>query len=367
MILYIENNMPGEEHNMINSNMINVFKKLYQSDINSIMCSKKHYESLEIDKTKLKLIGIKVFHPKYKINKYMIEITHLIKIKKIINNNNYSVLVFLSSSPVMHYFLRKFINLVNQDIKIFVVCHGELVFLNDKPKTKFYKPEFWMQKAFLVKNDLIKYIILGEHIKIPFLMNENSILKVNHPNQSFKIIKSKISNKIRIGFIGVVSKLKGADKFIHIAKEFNNNDKFEFVFTGKVTEQYMYLKHSNIEGYYDNEFISKERVDEKLKSLDLALFFYDNSYDYIASGALLDAINYEIPIYCMNSNIFKFLSIDKKLDFVKLFDDINKMIEAIEELNLEKIEGFKKIDFIKAKELFSINNAIEKLKEFNVK
>lgn len=367
MILYVENNMSGEEHNMINSNMINVFKKLYQSDINSIVCAKKHYESLNIDKTKLKLIEIKVFHPKYKISKYMAEIIHLIKIKKIINDNNYSILVFLSVSPVMHYFLRKFIKLIDQNIKIFVVCHGELMFLNSKSKTKFYKPEFWMRKAFLKKNDLIKYIILGEHIKIPFLMNENSILKVNHPNQSFKVTKSKISNKIRIGFIGVVSKSKGADNFIRIAKRFNNNDKFEFVFTGKVTEEYMYLKQSNIEGYYDNEFISKEKVDEKLKSLDLALFFYDNSYDYIASGALLDAINYEIPIYCMNSNIFKFLSIDKKLDFIKLFDDINKMIEAIDELNLDKMKDFNKIDFIKAKELFSINNAIEKLKKSNVK
>jgi hypothetical protein len=84
----------------------------------------------------------------------------------------------------------------------------------------------------------------------------------------------------------------------------------------------------------DNNLKELSRVDydKRLEDIDYFLFFYDyRTYNYTASGAIFDVINFERPLIAMKNKYFE--SLFKKYgEFGILVSSINEMTDLIREI-----------------------------------
>jgi hypothetical protein len=219
---------------------------------------------------------------------------------------------------------------------------------------------------------LIHYIVLGDNILVKLkkniskeiIQNMNSI---DHPY----IFQTNIDNHsnlpgiLRLGIIGTVGKGKNVDKFILLAKEFYteiNIGMLTLSAIGRILIDKAELLKVNIEIPVDaSNALSRDEFNKKIAALDYVLFFYDsNSYEFTASGAVFDAINYKKPIIALRNNYFEYLF--NKIDsFGILVDTIEEMILVIRNLLGEKDR--KKYFFGKVKNELSTRKIAVKFKE----
>jgi hypothetical protein len=285
----------------------------------------------------------------------LVDIFYLIKLPKnvpiVYCYNN------MFSSPVLNV-LNK---ILNKNIVIF--CHGELELLNrnflDHPgifakliQKKIYS--FFLNKNTTIVDKLI-FVVLGNSI----LFNLNQILPYNIIKYFYTIDHPFISNdlniiyrqhkKLNFGTVGVVSKGKNIEQFIYLAKQFLpeiKEKKISFSAIGAIN----YKRRDLLEAYIDipnnNNLIGRASFNERISNLDYILFFYhSDSYKYLASGAVLDAINMEIPIIAIKNDYFEYLFSRFGL-FGYLVDSIDDMENIIREIlagKKMKLFSFEKI------------------------
>ena len=106
-------------------------------------------------------------------------------------------------------------------------------------------------------------------------------------------------------------------------------ENFQIVFTGYITDEllFKYLQNSQ---YVDPKHVSNSMVSDYernklLVQIDYALFTYKlNSYKYTASGALIDAINFEKPIIALSNDYVK--------SYFDIYGNIGYLCNSYEEL-----------------------------------
>jgi hypothetical protein len=245
------------------------------------------------------------------------------------------------------------------DKKIVIICHGELEFLNNDlienlgPLSRIIKKNiisFFLNERSKIANRLI-FIVLGEGIFLN-LKNIlpsniiNSIYAIDHPFifENFKKIY-KQQDKLKLGTVGVVSKAKNIDQFIYIAKLFLseiNDEKISFSATGAIYFKKQELLDACINIPDEkNTHMNRAAFNKRIKNLDYILFFYHSKmYKYLASGAVLDAINVEIPIIALKNDYFEYL-FSRFGPFGYLADSIDDMENVIRKiLSCKKMESF---------------------------
>ncbi|CNH66691.1 Uncharacterised protein [Yersinia massiliensis] len=360
MILFIDGNQIDDQHSSINRSMIKVFELIYPNEEFSVLCEKSHYTKI-VDNTADKhsinyASGLYIAGPNSKLKKFFSEIYNFLFIICYIIFNNPKKVVFLSLYPTSHYLYRRISNFLKPEI--YVVCHGELRFIRNNTNS-LLTPCGWMIKAFSFSTNKIKskwcYIYLGEQIEIPIFMQNENIVKINLPTE-FKAIppKRKLINKtcITLATIGVASESKMTHLFFEMAMKLKSNKKIRFIATGAVDHTIMKYKDSNVDADYSGQFLPSKEVEKRLNSADLAVFFYNDAYADVASGAVLEAIRYEIPVLALNNKYFQFLE-KNNIKFFKCFENIDEMEEFI------LSDGYYDIncDFSSAKKLYSIEAA----------
>jgi hypothetical protein len=239
------------------------------------------------------------------------------------------------------------------------MCHGELELLNNDwienlgPFTKIIKKNiiaFFPNKNIRIAKNLI-FVVLGESILLNLknilpLNIADSIYTIDHPFIFDGLEKDyKQQDKLNLGTIGAVSKTKNIDQFVYIAKLFLpeiKTEKISFSATGAV-----YCKREELLNAYidipdeDNAFISRDMFNDRIQRLDYILFFYHSKmYKYLASGAVLDAINAEIPVIALKNDYFEYL-FSRFGPFGYLVNSIDDMEELIHKILAgEKMELF---------------------------
>lgn len=215
------------------------------------------------------------------------------------------------------------INVINKFLKrkIVIVCHGELELLLPEIKGGiFAKMMSRVLKAFFsVENridDRINFCVLGKSI----LHNVCKILPTtaschfsffDHPYiYKDSIRKNKKSNVINIGVVGTFSEEKGAADFVWLVQQLNSEKNVSFSITGTVTsrlEELMSLGVS-LPSNQGKGLVPRKEFADRLKELDYLLFFYpSDSYKFTASGAIMDAIEWGIPILAIKNDYFSYI------------------------------------------------------------
>jgi hypothetical protein len=148
----------------------------------------------------------------------------------------------------------------------------------------------------------------------------------------------------------VVSKTKNIDQFVSFTKLFLPEIKvgrISFSATGAIYCKKEELVDAHIDiPDEENALMDREALNERIQRLDYILFFYhSNMYKYLASGAVLDAVNAEIPIIALRNDYFEYL-FSRFGPFGYLVDSIDEMESVIRKLLAEKEAkpfAFKKI------------------------
>lgn len=348
----------------------------------TLLCGKSHYDIIlnelrehNIDSTNLFFKEIIPF--KGLIKDYLLffhELKTVYKTLKYAKNNKETEVLFLYTTTFLVYFLKLFLSFYPQ-IKVYSIFHYDFERIDIKEAIKIYKNKSLMFLYFLIfgpklplmlptpKN--LKFIVLGENIYknaikiVPKLKNELIVF----PNiYIWRNVENKLPDfdkKIKFVVPGVCTYRKNGHNLRKILDALveKNIMNVEFSFTGRLFEQdlYEYLQVCPIvnKDTLKMSFVSNEERDKIIAESDYAIFTYNiGSYKYTASGAFVDAINFEKPSFVLTNDFMqsyfdKFANIGYITNnYVDLVNQIIKIIEdkPIEEykIQVQNIKNIKK-------------------------
>jgi len=282
-------------------------------------------------------------------------------IKYLIISPKDTVLVF----PYNNLFSLRILNFFNKFYKkkILVFCHGEMEgIVVDVEKTGFLHRLLLKLARIFFLNQKIKiseglyFSVLGDAIKqnISEIIDDKKALKfisVDHP-YLFRDGNKKIKDgtELKIATVGTINKTKGLFSFLEFANKINSKikGKIKISVVGSSTENFNLFNGSGIVLSSNNSaLLSRDDFNNKVNELDYILFFYPtNSYTITASGAIMDAINFEKPILALRNTYFQYV-FNKYGAFGFLFENINDMVLKVEDLSNNKL--LSDIDFASLK------------------
>lgn len=258
----------------------------------------------------------------------------LIKSKKntvIINFNNLfalHVLNFLSSLL---------------DRKLWIVCHGEMELFSDTAVVtgiwaklnKLLLWDFFLKRRISSK---LNFIVLGDSIydnlrKVMPNDVMSHFISIDHPyylDSSFTHVTKDDNSPLHLGLVGVLSPNKGLFDFMKFVENVESkglNCKISII--GRIsTHKYdEFMENHHIEVAW--KFIEREELDKMINELDWVIYFYpSDSYKFIASGAVFDAIKIGIPILSYKNAYFEYVINKIKYPAV-LVNSVDEMIDAI--------------------------------------
>lgn len=275
---------------------------------------------------------------------------------------NIRFLVFSNKETVLIYNFNNFfsiywINFLNKVLKrrIIICCHSEIAFIvNDCVhsnliydfRTNILRYIFINPKTKIADN--LFFVVLGDSIK--FNLSEilspekvNHIISIDHPYIFNKIRIKKNHSGVKLGVVGTMAHVKGADILIKLAIELNlkgRND-LSISIIGKILCDSTQFQEVGITLPVNKgkESLPREEFDLAISELDYILYLYPvNSYKYTASGSLMDSINMECPAISFRNDYFQYV-FEKFGIFGFLLENEEDMIRLIESLpksNLSK-------------------------------
>jgi hypothetical protein len=245
-------------------------------------------------------------------------------------------------------FLLWWINILSYIFRrnVWIFCHGEIeTMLLKSPKYKFYNIGMYykqmLYKGFLKYgriNKRMRCCVLGNSILDnlqPYLNRHNKkrFLSINHPVlfNNRKKEQHNSNTSLKIGTVGGMNEEKGLSRLLHIAERLKGVVTISVV--GLIHDKIDYGKYSYINFISkDNKMsIPRETFDKEIDSLDYILFLYDiNSYKFIASGALFDALIMGKPIISLHNDFF---NDTLKLPAGYLLDTSDEIVRQIRKLH----------------------------------
>lgn len=398
-MIIVEHIKDGENHIDGNAASIAIFLKYSQYEICHIFCGQKHFECIKNLLKKNNIVFDKLQHHcinpynsfvrEYKLILFDLKIIKLVfTMAKQLKENK---IVFLYTSTFLLYYI-KFICLFNHNMQVLCYLHGDLEKVNIKEYVNTFSKknkiiQFVYAYLFGLKVPLsirtprnLKYLVYGESIKknllklCPNLRNE-SVIAIPHPylyDKSTSFVPFE-NNVIRFGNIGLVASRKNVANLTKLINTLDRiNDKnFSLIFSGKILDKTFFKYISNL-NFIDKEhltmnFLSSEKRNDIIKNIDYSIFAYrKNSYKLIASGAFIDAINYEKPIIAISNDYIKY--------YFEKYGNIGYLCNSYEEFEskiLDIINNYSITEYreqvsniIKIKQQENIENIVKYLKIF---
>lgn len=302
----IEANMTGLQHSPVNSFVCMMISKVAKEKVN-IYCSKEHFEILKIKKDDFihHSIKVPVSRKGNRVYKFFIELQQA---KKIIKESKSDFIVFFSAFPNVQFFLTKFLR-KNPQKKVILFTHGEAEGLEMKGKWKFWSYPFWITLCSKLRQPANLYrIVLGESIKQNlqkyFDAKIYSLLEPIEPFERRKIFPTTKNNIF--AFIGACSVAKGGKVFVEAAVKNQNSDS-RFLIIGKSSIK-IDFPVKNLEVLSNGKMLAQNEFDGAISKVTYACFPYrNNTYKFTASGAVLDAVRFAIPVIYIQTNFFDYI------------------------------------------------------------
>lgn len=293
-------------------------------------------------------------------------ISAILNVFLLVKSSKSDILIYNFNNPLSLHLL----NLINSFLnrRILVFCHGEMeLLINSEYKGGLQQRLFTklIRKFFLFKDRKmnLSFCVIGESV----YNNMMDILPckickvfrfVDHP-YVYDNCNYTASNRdgINIGTVGFFSVSKGGDQFVKLAKLLEDkNLNIKLSITGKVVDDFERVTHmKNVDLPRDKGLVPVPATEymERIRKLDFVLFLYPiNSYKLIASGAIMDAINWEKPILAIRNDYFEYL-FSKYGSLGYLFNDINEIADFLASERFSKDFMSCKIDFANVKRLTS--------------
>ncbi|RFM26665.1 hypothetical protein [Deminuibacter soli] len=253
--------------------------------------------------------------------------------------------IFSSLSPVTSVFV-KFFGFLWKGKNVLITLHGDVDFIQQNKTGMRNLLGKCFKASFRIKRKNVKYLALSFPISNNLIkehyLNSNELFWINHPYFFKKHSLHKEPGKpVRIGHIGVASQEKHTHYIFDVAQRlatYISNGALHFSLVGMAVNisdfSNGYVEGGNTAG----EMLSKEQFDKKIEELDYAVFFYsDEHYKFCSSGAILDAINHEIPVIALKTEGFSYIFSKAAGRMGFLCNDLNEMTALIEDITNGKV------------------------------
>ena len=189
--------------------------------------------------------------------------------------------------------------------------------------------------------DRLRFLVLDESIRdemgriLPAAIGLLDVLPL--PLNSSEVgrkIPLVLSEPVRIGFVGLATQAKGIDIFLDVARAIRKQfgDRFEFHLIGRLQEGTEPLSLDVLAHKASHRMISREEFSGRLSKLHYVMLpFRSGYYNLSASGALIDALVWEIPVIAMRIPLVERLFTDYG-DIGYLCSDRADIISAIADI-----------------------------------
>ncbi|MCK0070912.1 hypothetical protein [Kordiimonas laminariae] len=162
-------------------------------------------------------------------------------------------------------------------------------------------------------------IITLPHPLINYPVSENEVLKAERP--------------IRFAYIGVCSKLKGFEAFRDLALRLTDENR-EFWVIGSKGKAYADDDFSMFKQEPADDFLEADQFYRMLKQVDVIVLPFEEGYNYISSGSMLDAVSFLKPVMTVKSSNYRHMLADYG-EFGPLVSDLSQIEEAVAGLTFE--------------------------------
>ena len=282
------------------------------------------------------------------------------------------VLLLSITTFTSFYFFRRMAR--KSDAKLMAVLHGDMDYVY-KTQGMSEKLNGWVHKRILGlgSQENFRYITLNKVTK-PILVRDNwlasnDVLDIYNPIMSeFENTPFvNTSDTLRLGHIGSMEvRRKGSQLLYTLAEMLQEEKVLRFVTLGLLTPSVYAYKNEHVEEIVGNTadgkpaYLTREKYVSELKKLDYALFFYPtDEYVMRASGAVLDILDFLIPIVALEHPYLAYYQ-KKYGDIGYLCKDVNEMKNVLLEMrnNPKKAQDRRKVqvaNLLKIKE----NSAVD--------
>lgn len=226
-------------------------------------------------------------------------------------------LIYTNNNPLSIWSVTLLNLLFRKNIAIF--CHGELDLLIRRPRP--WMPSFYYKYIFKFT---FKYGVIGRHTKMfvlgdsilnnvqPFLNkhNKRQFFSIEHPYffSERAMYEPKLSQPIKIGTVGAMTNAKGLQTLLELSQNIDPAQ-IKLYVVGRVMEPVEICNYPNITFLgKSGAYIPRKEYEQGVENLDYILFLYpSNSYGFIASGAIFDAMDIGRPIIAIDNDYFRHL------------------------------------------------------------
>jgi len=370
-------------HLICNSAITAIYMNKYADEPVHIFCGEGHFNAIKKELANHNIDTSRfLFHKIKPINRiirdyeeFSSQFSVIKEVFSFAKKNNEHKILFTYTTAYSTYMV-KFFCLINPKIEVRSVIHAEL----EKIDTKEYLSNslqnklkvFWYVKLFGIQNPLklptpknLKFIVYGHSIK-------ENVIKIM-PSMKDKIIslsdpyiwdnipeKININNKnIGLGIIGRCHAFKTIPILKKLCEDLKDipNKNFQLLFSGYIDNKDFFEYLNKLDFVYKDSLsqnrISDEIRNDTIKKMTYAVFTYNlGSYKYTASGAFMDAINFEKPVIAISNDYIKY--------YFEKYGNIGYLCNSYQEL-YEKVL-FVTNNFPKEEYELQINN-LKKIKQ----
>lgn len=388
MIHYIDQTSERDHHMVFNSSILKMLMIMYPNE--EIIChgivSNQESTKQLLDSEELKKITFKSIEYSKPLseNKFFKILNYIRKEKKrkrhfkeLLLTTTEKDLIFLSITTFTSFAVFKKLK-AEFVVPTIAVLHGDLDFVyNAKTRVEKLIGSSY-KKVFKTKAPNFYYLILNK-ISKAYVVNDgylkqDEIFEINHPyNMMDKVATQKnIFNNASYSFghIGSMEVERKNSHFLYrlaeTCQQYVAEKKVSFQAIGLITPSILSFKNKWVEEMVGNkqadkpDYLSREAYEAKLALLDYSMFFYDeNQYIFRASGAIIDAIAFTIPLIVLEHPIFDYIFKDAgNVGFkCKDLDEMQALIKKIVEKDAEVLNQYSE----------QVNNLVKYRKTLNVK
>ncbi len=266
---------------------------------------------------------------------------------------------FCFLSPVAQYVLSR----RKLAFETSIVLHG-LDVLNEGSSKPLVQQLFagLIKRAFKKKQPNKYYVVLEQNIKT-YLMNRGflkseELLLIHHPYIFENMDGKRFSGEpIVFAHLGVARLSKKSDLFFRLADYFRAEVEagvFEFRLVGSLLPEMTSFINPWVRIYEENgKYLSQELYSSLCREAHYAVFCYpEDAYTLSSSGAILDALKYNLPVLAVRNSYFEEISRDHQDAFI-LFDNFAALRLGIENISSGKNGGYD-----------TLRDSIEKMKNY---
>uniref|UniRef100_UPI00048525A7 hypothetical protein n=1 Tax=Olivibacter sitiensis TaxID=376470 RepID=UPI00048525A7 len=318
MIYFAELFMTGEQHVAHNAAMVETWLRAMPNERMTLFCSKDHYARLtrrfsndwekEPILRSMPVVGNKNGSKLWWVIKHLNEALLILFVLIKARFAKPKIVYFSFLSPIGQYWASLLIRCLRfRHRQVYITLHGLDILKGNNPKVIDRLYAYSLKKAFAMASKKKRYLVLetraSKYLMESGYLAASEMIELPHPYHFPEMETRSYAYPLTFVFLGVARLSKNAHLFFQLADLFSSeirSGRVKFKLVGQILpELYPYLNEW-VEYKPQAVMLDEEDYRRQCLTAHYAVFLYpEESYALTSSGAVMDAIAYNLPILAL--------------------------------------------------------------------